>query len=1057
MKTPIRHALALALIASLSAATSTRGIPFASGIKNESGTISFVLNEDADNVKVIFDGGGVGNTNDLGSLSVGTHQFSLGSHTSYEIHVSKATAVGWTKISTNGNPKYNVYWSPGGIAINNNSADLERFGRIYVLENQGGDPAGGGNVRGFIDQGIYILNADFSDALGRDDTASTGGIEFETGGANDGVRSPNKIEIGEDGYIYVADWSVTRGTVYRFDPEITTGEVVLGEPGQATPSVHTTINGSAIVKGSLAGGDLTVWAVDGLGIGGSAPYNQLRRWDINAGPLPFNGTPTGLATNGVADVADIQSDLDIAPDGKIFLTQNRAVTAGGYTNRASVNLRVFDTDGVTELWNSHQESTNALGNATAGDIFALARAVKVSPDNKKVALIVNSTHVWIMDLTNGIPDISTRVDLNAFALTSTSTAHRREVAWDAAGNLYAGNNSSELIVVWSPGGSHTAITSSGGAFQLVQPETVVTVTNLVTSITEGSTEVAFRIERSGDIGQSLLVTYTMGGSASSGTDYMALPGSLLFAPGQTVTNISLSVLADAETEATETITLVLAGAGAYSIGTPANATVSVLDANTPEISISGTSDGTKTNLLEAFADARAIFSITRIGSLAAATTVNLTYGGSAVHGVDFNGPASITLLPGATSTNLILTPINDSLVEAPETFTVTIAAGSYQIGATNSASGVIYSEDVTPGTVLFADAFDSDTSANWIVHHTADEDSEAVFGYDYSQMGIPEAPNSSGSSAAQKGLRLRAHLTTDATVTPGISVSPLNGDFGEDYRLRFDMWMNHNGPLAAGGAGSTQNSSYGVGTTAQSVTSATSTAEGIWFTATGDGGVADTSVSQADFGIMVANSLIPVALGYYAAGTDSNARGNGHPYYTVFGGSAAPVAQLNNFPSQTGAVNTGGLGMAWHAVTLTKSGDIVTWEVDGYLLATVPISETYGQLPGNNIFLGFFDWFASANGAPDLQFVIYDNVRIESFATPLQITAIELIDGGTQVRIAFSASNTATPEQFQLHTAAEADGSYQNDPAAIISGAGGVFEAITPVSGERRFYRIYQP
>src|SRR5436190_1092239 len=90
----------LALWAVCLGGTVAKATPFASCITNVSGTVSFILNEDADNVKVIYDGGGVGNTNDMGVRLKGTHSFVLTPHTTWEIVVSKAAAVGWVKTSS---------------------------------------------------------------------------------------------------------------------------------------------------------------------------------------------------------------------------------------------------------------------------------------------------------------------------------------------------------------------------------------------------------------------------------------------------------------------------------------------------------------------------------------------------------------------------------------------------------------------------------------------------------------------------------------------------------------------------------------------------------------------------------------------------------------------------------------------------------------------------------------------------------------------------------------------------------------------------------------------
>src|SRR5690349_14837117 len=76
--------------------------PFASGTTNNAGTVSFILNESADDVKIIFDNGA--STNDLGALAKGSQSFSLGVHTNYQIVVKKVAAPGFlTYTGTNSN------------------------------------------------------------------------------------------------------------------------------------------------------------------------------------------------------------------------------------------------------------------------------------------------------------------------------------------------------------------------------------------------------------------------------------------------------------------------------------------------------------------------------------------------------------------------------------------------------------------------------------------------------------------------------------------------------------------------------------------------------------------------------------------------------------------------------------------------------------------------------------------------------------------------------------------------------------------------------------------
>ena len=85
-------------------------------------------------------------------------------------------------------------------------------------------------------------------------------------------------------------------------------------------------------------------------------------------------------------------------------------------------------------------------------------------------------------------------------------------------------------------------------------------------------------------------------------------------------------------------------------------------------------------------------------------------------------------------------------------------------------------------------------------------DSSSDFYFDYSTIGIPSAPNSSGGST--RGMKLQYNLFSDAF--GGYSVSPTGESFTGDYSLTFDMWSNYNGPLDVGGSGTTNLSCAGI-------------------------------------------------------------------------------------------------------------------------------------------------------------------------------------------------------------------------------------------------------
>jgi hypothetical protein len=290
---------------------------------------------------------------------------------------------------------------------------------------------------------------------------------------------------------------------------------------------------------------------------------------------------------------------------------------------------------------------------------------------------------------------------------------------------------------------------------------------------------------------------------------------------------------------------------------------------------------------------------------------------------------------------------------------------------------------------VYSDNFDAGTSgASWtaMLSHA---DASVNYAYDYGTLlGIPSAPNSSGGTTI--GMRFLANQS--AGVQQGISASPNGQSFTGDFRLRFDMWLNYNGPVgnppaAPGGSGSTQVGSFGWGTSGASAQWAGASSS-IMFGATGDGG------STFDYRIYKNNALLAPSTGDYAAGTGTSpdARNNVHPFYTsLFGGQPAPAGQITLYPGQTGVTDPGALGFKWRDVVVDRSGTSLTWIVDGVTIGSTSV--TGATLSGANIFFGIFDINATSSTDVNDHLItaIYDNIVV---TVPEPGTASLVILGG---------------------------------------------------------------
>ena len=335
--------------------------------------------------------------------------------------------------------------------------------------------------------------------------------------------------------------------------------------------------------------------------------------------------------------------------------------------------------------------------------------------------------------------------------------------------------------------------------------------------------------------------------------------------------------------------------------------------------------------------------------------------------------------------------------------------GYYSVVVTNAYGSVTSANANFVIGGWFFDPLDANTLANYNTNSSSATDNRYTFSFDYSTVGVPQLSGSSSTRA----LKLEANLS--AAQVASISFSPKNQNFTGDYQLRFNVWLNCNGPEPAGGAGSTEAFIAGVGTTGDRIEWAQSgnTANGVWVLADTDGGAATTSV-YPDYAMFtnatsgVAATLVKTNTGIYAAPNNANpSTFHGNTYYTsAFPGKTVPAAQIALAPStQTGTANNGSIGFAWHEVIVKKTNNLVIWSIDGVRFATI----TNAVISGNNVFIGYMDPFTSV-AATNYQFGLFANLRVEPAGaeTGAPAPAISSQPQSTTVNFSSNANFTVT-------------------------------------------------
>lgn len=248
-----------------------------------------------------------------------------------------------------------------------------------------------------------------------------------------------------------------------------------------------------------------------------------------------------------------------------------------------------------------------------------------------------------------------------------------------------------------------ASTGSGSYFELesftlaVSSAPSVSIAVSPGSVSEdGATNLVYTVTRSLNLASPTTVNISTSGTATSGTDYTGGVATVTIPAGATTANITIDSTIDATIEADETVTLTIAAGSGYTVGSPSSATGTILNDDVPTVSIavapaSVTEDGA-TNL---------IYTVTLNQASLTSVSVGFNIAGTATSGTDFAAIASpLTILAGNTTGTITINPTADATIEADETVSITLAAGSgYTVGAPSSATGTILNDDLPTLTI----------------------------------------------------------------------------------------------------------------------------------------------------------------------------------------------------------------------------------------------------------------------------------------------------------------------------------------------------------------------
>jgi len=278
----------------------------------------------------------------------------------------------------------------------------------------------------------------------------------------------------------------------------------------------------------------------------------------------------------------------------------------------------------------------------------------------------------------------------------------RNVAWN--GKVGAGDDVSFGFQA-TPGSTGTTATgftingvATGGPTPVLPTLSVSDATTVEGN--SGVRDLAFIVSLSAAATGPVTVAYaTANGTATAGSDYAAVSGTLTFAAGETSKIIHVQVSGDSAVEANEQFTLALSSpsgatiADGSAVGTITNDDVAPV---LPTLSVGDASVAEGNNGLQDLA-----FTVTLSAPATGAVTVAYATGnGTATAGSDYSALAgTLTFAAGETSKVVHVQVSGDTAVEANETLTLTLSSPTGATIADGSAIGTIVNDDVVVPTL----------------------------------------------------------------------------------------------------------------------------------------------------------------------------------------------------------------------------------------------------------------------------------------------------------------------------------------------------------------------
>ncbi|MDB9450838.1 Calx-beta domain-containing protein, partial [Dolichospermum circinale] len=684
---------------------------------------------------------------DTGTYYVKVFRPAAGNNTNYDLQVATSTAYWPVQFGTSGQEQ-------------NSGVSNDRAGSVFAAGHTNGAFAGNTNA-GNYDGYITKYNPDGSQAWIKQ--FGTSGTDYALGTGNDNAGNVYAAGYTNGAFTGATNLGSNDGFITKYTSTGTLAWVKqFGTAADDTSyGISVDSNGNSYVIGGTYGaftGNVTQGAYDAY----------IAKYDTN-------GTQTWIKQFGTNQY-DEAIGVSLDSNDNIYVLGSTAGAFAGNTNVSGFDVFVskYNSSG-TQAWVKQLGSSgnnyvgiNGISTDSTGNVFITGYTDGTFSGNTSLGSLdgfvakysTTGTLDWVQQFGTTSDDYSiasktdsagntyvagwtsgqltgntalggydgflakyntsgTRLWVKQFGTNSNDYANGLSI--DKLGNIYvSGWTDGSFPTYTNQGGQDSYIAlfdTNGNQLSIPAITTVITLAATDSDAGETTTGVTanpgtFTLTRTGDLTQAITVNYTLSGSATNGSDYSSLPGTVNFAAGVSSATVTVTPTDDNIFEGTETAILTLTTGTGYALDLITSAVVNIADNDLPSISLavspaSVVEDG-PSNL---------VYTFTRTGSTANALTVNYTVGGNATFNTDYTqtGASSftattgnITFAAGSSTATLTVDPTADTTVETDETVVLTLAtAPGYTINTPAAVTGTITNDDSSALPVISVAATDA--------------------------------------------------------------------------------------------------------------------------------------------------------------------------------------------------------------------------------------------------------------------------------------------------------------------------------------------------------------